>query len=187
MTNHNFEELYSAFAPKLERYLNSYFSIEDTQDLMQDIFIKIHHSLPQFRGQSSVNTWMYRIATNSVIDKLKSSSHKMSKSKQDLSCTSHHFNNSHFAHTFDRQIEKKEMNSCIRNFILQLTEKNKTVFVLSTYEELSNQEIADILDISIDSVKIRLHRAKETLKISLARNCSIYVDEYGDMACEPTV
>jgi RNA polymerase sigma-70 factor (ECF subfamily) len=182
----DFEILYSSFAPKLERYLNSYFSVEDSQDLMQDIFIKIHNSLPQFRGDSNINTWMYRIATNSVIDKLKSSSHKMAKSKQDLSCTTHHFNNAHFANTFDRQIEKKEMSTCIRNFILQLTEKNKTVFVLSSYEDLSNQEIAEILNISIDSVKIRLHRAKETLKSSLAKNCNIYVDEYGDMACEPT-
>jgi RNA polymerase sigma-70 factor (ECF subfamily) len=87
--------------------------------------------------------------------------------------------------TFDIQIEKAEMYNCIRQFIGELTEKNRTVFILNQYEGLTNAEISEILQISIDSVKIRLHRAKETLKSSLQNNCHIYFDSCSEISCEP--
>jgi RNA polymerase sigma-70 factor (ECF subfamily) len=77
------------------------------------------------------------------------------------------------------------MYDCIRQFIGELTEKNRTVFVLSQYEGLANAEISEILQTSIDSVKIRLHRAKETLKASLIKNCHIYFDTCSEISCEP--
>jgi RNA polymerase sigma-70 factor (ECF subfamily) len=87
--------------------------------------------------------------------------------------------------TFDIQIEKAEMYDCIRQFISELTEKNRTVFVLSQYEGLTNAEISEILQISIDSVKIRLHRAKETIKASIQNNCHVYFDSCNEISCEP--
>lgn len=186
MINKNTEaEIHTEYSPKIRRYLNSHFSIEDSEDLLQEIFIKIYKSLSSFRGDSTLNTWIYRIATNTVIDRLKSNSHKYSKLHIDLNPLSHQYNNAHFATTFVKQIEKKEMNDCIRQFIDQLTDKNRTVFVLSQYENLTNNEIAEILDISIDSVKIRLHRAKESLKTTLSKNCHIFFDESSEMCCEP--
>lgn len=181
----DYTELYENYSPKIRRYLNCNFSIEDSEDLLQDIFIKVYNSLPNFRGEASVNTWIYKIATNSVIDRIKSNVHKFTKVQQELNPTTLHYNNSQFTATFEKQIEKEEMNDCIRQFINELTEKNRVVFVLSEYEDLSNNEIAEVLNISIDSVKIRLHRAKQTLKVSLSKNCHIYFDDYGEMSCEP--
>ena len=183
----NYQLLYNTYSPKIRRYLNSIFSIEDSEDLLQDIFLKVFNSLQTFRGEANMNTWIYRIATNTVIDRLKSSTHKFSKVQHELNPTSMHYNNSQYAATFDKQLEKAEMNECIRQFINELTEKNRTVFVLSQYESLTNKEIAEILNISIDSVKIRLHRAKETLKASLTRNCNIYFDECSEISCEPVI
>lgn len=181
----NHSEIYNDYAPKIRRYLNSIFSMEDSEDLMQDIFLKIFNSLQTFRHDASLNTWIYRIATNTVIDKLKSNAHKFSKVQHELNPSELHYNNNQFATTFEKQIEKEEMNHCIRQFINELTEKNRTVFVLSQYEGLTNKEIAEILNISIDSVKIRLHRAKETLKTSLTHNCNIYFDNSSELSCEP--
>jgi RNA polymerase sigma-70 factor (ECF subfamily) len=181
----NYTEIYELYSPKILRYLNSTFSIEDSEDLLQDIFIKIFNSLKSFRKKSSVKTWIYKIATNSIIDKLKSKKYKFHKSQANLDTDGIHYNNKHFSPTLGKQIEKDEMYDCIRQFIEELTEKNKIVFVLNQYEGFSNSEIAEILQISIDSVKIRLHRAKETLKASLKKNCTVYFDDDGDITCEP--
>lgn len=181
----NYTEIYQTYSPKILRYLNSTFSIEDSEDLSQDIFIKVYNSLNSFRNESSLNTWIYKIATNAIIDKLKSNSYKFGKSQDELNLKTIHYDNRHFVTTFDTQIEKAEMYDCIRQFIGELTEKNRTVFVLSQYEGLSNAEISEIIQISIDSVKIRLHRAKKTLKTSLKNNCNIYFDSYSEICCEP--
>jgi len=181
----NYTEIYNSYSPKILRYLNSTFCIEDSEDLLQEIFIKVYNSLNSFRNESSVNTWIYKIATNAVIDKLKSSSYKFSKAQDGLNSKEMHYDNRHLATTFETQIEKAEMYDCIRQFIGELTEKNRTVFVLSQYEGLTNAEISEILQISIDSVKIRLHRAKETLKTSLHNNCHIYFDSCNEISCEP--
>lgn len=181
----NYSEIYKIYSPKILRYLNSTFSIEDSEDLLQEIFIKVLNSLSAFRHESSVNTWIYKIATHTIIDTLKSKKYSFYKSQSNIESNSSHFNNTQFAITFDKQIEKEEMYDCIRQFINELTEKNKVVFVLSQYEGLTNSEISDILQISIDSVKIRLHRAKETLKTSLKQHCNVYFDNYNEIACEP--
>lgn len=181
----NYTELYKDYSPKILRYLNSIFSIEDSEDLLQEIFIKVYQSINSFRHESSVNTWIYRIATNAAIDKLKSSDYKFRKTHYALDANEIHYDNRHLATTLNIRIEKEEMYDCIRQFIGELTEKNRTVFVLSQYEGLPNVEIADILQISIASVKIRLHRAKETLKNSLTTNCKVSFEDYGEISCEP--
>lgn len=181
----NYSEIYNIYAAKVRRYLNSIFSIEDSEDLLQDIFIKVFNSLNTFRGEASLNTWIYRIASNTVIDRFKSNSFKFNKMKHELIPSSLHFNNGQYAITFEKQLEKDEMNDCIRQFITELTDKNRDIFILSQYEGLNNKEIAEILKISIDSVKIRLHRAKEALKLSLTKNCNVYLDDQSELSCEP--
>jgi len=183
----SYTEIYNSYSPEIRRYLNSIFSIEDSEDLLQDIFLKVFNALPSFKGNSNIKTWIYRIATNTVLDRLKSNAYRFNKVQHELNPATFHYNNSRYSSTFDKQIEKEEMNDCIRQFINELTEKNRTVFVLSQYESLTNKEIAEILNITVDSVKIRLHRAKETLKAALSRNCSVYFDECSELACEPII
>lgn len=180
----NHMEIYKNFAPKIRHYLNSIFSVEDSEDLLQDIFIKVFHSLPAFRGEASLKTWIYRIASNTVIDRFKSNAFKFSKAQYELNLESFHYNNSLYATTFETQLDKAEMYHCIRQFINELTTKNRDVFILSQYEGLTNKEIAKTLNISVDSVKIRLYRAKETLKKALTEHCNISLDG-SELSCEP--
>jgi len=181
----NYTEIYNKYSPRILRYLNCTFSIEDSEDLLQEIFIKVYNSLNSFRKDASLNTWIYRIATNTVIDRLKSKKHEFNKAQNELSSVQIQYDNSYFVSTFDAEIEKDEMYDCIRQFICELTEKNRNVFLLNQYESLSNLEIAEILQITVGSVKIRLHRAKETLKAALKKNCNIYFDDSGEASCEP--
>jgi len=76
------------------------------------------------------------------------------------------------------------MIECIRGYINQLPEDYRVVLLLSEEECFKNREIAEILQISLDNVKIRLHRAKEKLKEFLESNCEFYLNGQIDITCD---
>ncbi|NIQ05074.1 MAG: RNA polymerase sigma factor [Candidatus Korarchaeota archaeon] len=84
----------------------------------------------------------------------------------------------------EQRVIQNEMNQCIRDFIENLPGNYKTVVILSELEGLKNQEIAGILQISLDSVKIRLHRGRANLRKKLESNCSFYRNEQNELACD---
>jgi len=88
--------------------------------------------------------------------------------------------------SMDQRVIEQEMNACIREFIEHLPSPYRTVLVLSELECLKNQEIADIMRITLDTVKIRLYRARARLKKELERSCDFYRTEGSQLACEPT-
>ena len=79
---------------------------------------------------------------------------------------------------------RKEMNSCIRDVVFKLPETYRTVIVLSEFEGLKNEDIAIILSLKLEAVKIRLHRARLKLKEELSKQCLLYRDERNEFACE---
>ena len=79
---------------------------------------------------------------------------------------------------------RKEMNECIREFVDKLNENYRTVIILSELKDLKNQDIADILGISLDAVKIRLHRARVKLKELFEAGCEFYRNEDNELACD---
>ena len=76
------------------------------------------------------------------------------------------------------------MSECVNEFIDNLPHDYKTVIVLSELEGLANKEIAEILGISINNVKARLHRARAELKKALNEGCDFYHDERNTLACD---
>jgi len=79
---------------------------------------------------------------------------------------------------------RKEMSDCINEFIDKLPADYKTVIVLSELEGMANKEIAEILGITLDNVKIRLHRARVRLKKALQEGCDFYYNEKNALACD---
>lgn len=75
------------------------------------------------------------------------------------------------------------MNSCIKRYVEDVHENYKTIFTLSEYEGLKNQEIADILGLSLDTVKIRIYRARTQLKKKMEIGCEISQEEDG-LTCD---
>ena len=84
----------------------------------------------------------------------------------------------------DKKVIQNEMSECVREFVDKLPPDYHTIIVLKDFEGLTNKEIAEVLEISIDSAKIRLHRARKQLKESLAAGCDFYVDERSVLACD---
>lgn len=191
--NLDFQEIYTTFHPKIRGYLSRMLEENEADELTQDVFGKIAKSLKGFRGDAKLSTWIYRIATNAVLDRLRSSSFKQQKREgaQDTSqnpgmVESQNRNvwTGEKPPDVEHQIIRHEMNQCIREYIEQLPENYQVVLLLSDIEGFKNPEIAEILKISLGSVKVRLHRARAKLKESLGRHCSFYLDERGELACD---
>ena len=79
-----FDDLYQEFQPKVFRYFARLVGDDDAQDLAQETLIKVNRGLESFRGESSISTWIYRIATNVLRDRLKSASFKQSSATMAL-------------------------------------------------------------------------------------------------------
>jgi RNA polymerase sigma-70 factor (ECF subfamily) len=69
-----FQKIYDTYQPKILRYLTRMVGESDAEDLTQDVFVKVNKALGDFRGESKVSTWLYRIATNVAMDRMRSPS-----------------------------------------------------------------------------------------------------------------
>ena len=76
------------------------------------------------------------------------------------------------------------MSECVREYVDRLAPDYRTVLILSELEGFKNRKIADILDISLENVKVRLHRARASLKKELDNSCDFYHDKEGTLACD---
>jgi RNA polymerase sigma-70 factor (ECF subfamily) len=176
-----FDDVYSEFQPKIGRFLCRLVGPDEADDLAQEVFLKISQALPDFRGDSTLATWVYRIASNSALDKLRSRS---SRRFSDVPLTSE-TRATDRPPDGERLVFRKEMRECLDQFISKLPPNYRSAFVLSEYEELTNPEIAAALGISLDAVKIRLHRARQLLQVELRSRCDFSRDARNELVCEP--
>jgi RNA polymerase sigma-70 factor (ECF subfamily) len=180
----DFDSVYREFQPKIERYLSRLCGEADAQDLTQAVFLKVSLSLEGFRGESSLATWIYRVATNTAYDHILSSRAKQRKIElffDDLDSTD---DISESPSGTDEEHILKEMNECIRGIIDQLPENYRSVLLLSEFEGFTNPEIADMLGLSIDTIKIRLHRARTRLRKAMECQCDLYRDGRNELMCD---
>jgi len=182
-----FDAVYDEFRPKVLRYLARLVGESEAEDLAQEVFVKVHGSLSGFRGESSLSTWIYKIATNTALDRLKSPAFKReTPAVQDESgagggpevLTDD-------AAPVDQRLIREQMNECIRGVVDTLPPDYRTVIALSEMQELKDRDIADVLGVSVGAVKIRLHRARAVLKKELQDHCNFYRDGRNEFACEP--
>ncbi len=181
---HNFEMLYREFQPKILRYVSLMTGGIEGEDITQEVFAKASRGLKDFKGESKISTWLYRIATNTALDKMRSSSYK--HVPEELRPETKDSNNISVSGKIriDQSLIRKEMSDCVREYVDRLTPENKTVIILSELEGFKNREIADILRVSLDTVKIRLHRARAQLKKELDKGCDFYHNEQNVFACD---
>lgn len=179
----DFTSVYAEYYPKIAGYLRRLVGDADAEDVAQEVFLKINRSIDSFRGESSLSTWIYRIATNAAMDHLRKPSSRMVQPVEDRD--EEDAGPIDTAPLHDTLLIKKDMNGCIRNVVDSLPEDYRTVLVLSELEELTNAEIAEVLGISLDTTKIRLHRARTKLRKALETNCNFYRDERNELSCDP--
>ena len=135
-----FNELVKNYSQRLYWHLRYYTaSHEDADDLLQEVFIKVWQTLPNFRGGSSFYTWLYRITTNEAISWLRKQKVRAAIQFDKL----------------DRELQKA---------IATLSGVQKQVFLLRYYEEMPYEEISAILGSSVGSLKVSYHNAYNKIK-----------------------
>lgn len=159
-----FDEIVSRYSERLYWHVRGFLlSHEDTDDLLQEIFIKVWASLPSFRSESRLYTWLYRIATNEALNYL----HKM-KIRSSLKFES-------LTAELEDRIEDDpyfngdELQRALAKAIVKLPVKQKTVFTMRYYEDLSYEDISEILGTSVGALKASFHFASEKIKEELEK------------------
>lgn len=172
-----FDAVYRQFQPKLARYLTHLLGEVEAEDVLQGVMLRVSQALPDFRGDSSLQTWLYRIATNAARDQLRTRRSKAAQTAlaDDEQPTGPELTQSYIRH---------EMSACVRELIDQLPQSYRWVLLLSDYEDLSNPEIAAILGLTVDTVKIRLHRARARLRQKMECACHFYQDREIGLMCD---
>lgn len=143
---------------------------EDAADLLQETYIKAYENLQNFEGRSSFSTWLYRIATNFALMKLRKEKHKK-VSIDELKQTANG--------TYKREISdwsenpvshyrNEELKEILNEAISSLPPKYKSVFILHDVEGFSIPEVAQMLSLSVPAVKTRIHRSRLYLREKLS-------------------
>lgn len=135
--------------------------LQAAEDIFQEVFLKAYQGFADFRGKSSVKTWLVRIAINSCKDYLKSAWKRrvapMDEATEQSFCSPDVY----------EQAEQKADAEKVREAVFSLPEQYREVIVCFFYQELSLEETAQALHIPVGTVKSRLSRAKEKLKVLL--------------------
>lgn len=160
-----------AFETLIRMYENKIYNLcyyilknkDDAFDASQEACIKIYRFINKFKGDSKFSTWVYRVTYNTCLDYIK-------KKKDELSYEDVFSTETGAEGRVDGAIESKELKYEIKKSILKLSNDFRTVIILRDIEGLSYQEIADILEIEVGTVKSRINRAREALKNELIKN-----------------
>jgi len=180
VTTHRFDDVYQAFRPRIVRFLQRLVGDADAEDLAQEVFLRVSRSLPEFRGESALPTWIYRIATNAALDRL-----RQRRARPEMAGVADLAFFESTGAALDALAARREMSDCIRSYIYRLPPSYRDVLALSDLEGMGAREIGDVLGISVGAVKTRLHRARTRLKREMELGCALYRDERNELACEP--
>lgn len=157
-----FNKIVSTYSERLYWHVRRFvLSHEDTDDLLQEIFIKIWAALPSFRGESQLFTWVYRIATNETLNFLRKQKVRAALRFQSIDAELENRIDSdpYFAGTqAERELSKA---------VARLPEKQRQVFIMRYYDDLSYEEISSITGTSVGSLKASYHFASEKIRENL--------------------
>ncbi|MCB0761783.1 MAG: sigma-70 family RNA polymerase sigma factor [Flavobacteriales bacterium] len=147
-----------------DRVFNLCFSylrdIEEAKDTAQEVFVEVMRSAESFRGQSTISTWIYRIAVNKSLDRLR----YLGRDKRSAEEQPHTENLHDHASNPQQVMEEEERRAMLHRAIDSLPENQKTALILFNFEGLSYQEIAGVMDTSVSSVESLIFRSKKNLK-----------------------
>lgn len=134
---------------------------DDADDITQEVFIKIHRAIDQFREDSRLYTWIYRIATNECLSFLNRKKRRFLLPLEDVA--------GQLAATIDSTpaLEGEEIQKRLQKALLKLPDKQRLVFNLRYYDELSYEDMAEITKTSVGALKASYHHAVKKIEESL--------------------
>ena len=172
------EENFEAFEELVIRYENRVYRLglkmlkspQDAEDMLQKTFLSVFENMDKFRGDSKVSSWIFRIATNHALMKLRKEKGKQTDSLDsplELGHESFHRQVADENTDVSKMYETKEFMKLLEQAISELPDIYRLVFILRDVEGFSNKEVAKMLDLSVPAVKSRILRARLFLREKL--------------------
>ncbi len=160
----SFGLLVEHYEQKIKRYARKFlFDTEDSQDMVQEVFLKAYINIQSFDPQRRFSPWLYRIAHNEFINAIKKKG-KVSIFSFDSDAILPHVPQLEAPETADSAAEHQELRKMLDHSLDKLDAKYRETLVLYYYEDLDYQEIAEILEIPVSTVGVRLRRGRLMLK-----------------------
>ncbi|WP_448376983.1 RNA polymerase sigma factor [Fervidobacterium sp.] len=158
--------IYRRYAPKIGALAKGYLGSDDVDDIIQEVFLRIHKSIKKFRGDSKLSTWIYKITINvcnNVYKKLKNRDTLV-----DFSETNNNDDEYCYQHSTEEDVQKNVINEIeidiLRKALAKLSPEDRTILYMKEVDGLTYAEIGKILDKPEGTIKSKLHYIKELLK-----------------------
>jgi RNA polymerase sigma-70 factor (ECF subfamily) len=136
----------------------------DAQDVAQEAFLRAHRGLAEFRGDARLSTWLYAIVSRLCLNRLAGSERRLNRQGEETLAQL-----PDAAPGPDQALERGELEEALHRAIAELPDERRIVVVLRDVEGLAYEEIAEVLDLPVGTVRSRLHRARLDLKEKLER------------------
>jgi RNA polymerase sigma-70 factor (ECF subfamily) len=187
----DFSRIYEAYHARVLAYATQLVGPDGAEDLAQEVFIKVGRSLETLVDPSKLAPWIYAITINTVRDAVRARSARGEHPRGDRGRAGSGAENlldelpDRGSRTAEEVAIRNEMVACYLDYVKRLPPDSYEVYVLTEFEQLSNEELARRLSLPLTTVKMRLHRARALLNEELRRNCRCYVNKRGELMGEP--
>ena len=139
---------------------------QDTEEILQDVFVTVYTKIDKFQGKSAFSSWLYRITVNTSFMKLRKRKKHAAVGLDDVSPTATSSWGKDRSDMSDLNYisTRHELREELQEAIAELPPEYKAIFILRDVDGLSNQEVGEVLDLSVPAVKSRLHRGRNMLR-----------------------
>ncbi len=177
----DFWDIYDQHYFRVKRFVQAIVRDEyAADDLCQETFMRVQNSLGSLKDESKVSSWVFRIAYNLCRDHF-----RRMKSHPERKCVDRMKIQVPAESSIHKELEQRQMSQCVQEKVNLLPESLRTVIILFDLMGSTHEEVSEILGISREAVKVRLHRARKKLKALLEQECTFEVDERNVLVCEP--
>ncbi len=167
---HCTECLWTDFRGQLKQFILS--RVTDStlaDDILQEVFIKIHARIATLKDETKVESWMYQITRNTLIDYYRGQKTRIATPEADIKC----------CEEMPPDIPHQKIATGLKTLIEELPDKYAQAILLTEYQGFSQKKLAQHLGISISGAKSRVQRARQKLKDMLMQCCHFEFDQYG--------
>jgi RNA polymerase sigma-70 factor (ECF subfamily) len=177
----DFWKIYDQYYDSVKKFILAYVKDEwVADDLIQETFIKIQKNLNSVKDPSKLSSWIFRVAYNLCHDHFRQSK-RSSLNQRSMQQEIVTFKEA----VVQKELEQHQMGECVQDKMDLLPPDYRSVLILSDIMAFNQKEIAEILDISVSNVKVRIHRARKKFRSILEDHCNFEVDERSVLVCDP--
>ena len=165
------ERVWEDFHTPLQKFIRKRITDEDTaEDVLQDVFLKIHQHVETLKDVKKLESWIYQITRNAIIDSYRSSRPTTSLEAAEVLALPEELPDDDVV---------SDLLPCIRAMVRSLPEHDRQALILTEYQGLTQKELSERLGLSFSGAKSRVQRAREKLKQQLLECCHFELDRWG--------